>query len=161
MVLRQLSSDTADSLTKVIDDTLKRPHIGVLLGIPQTRMEPPDPAFIAPILSEALTESPFIDEFYIWSTMSGKYPFRALAGLRSQERHARDQRVRERFRKDPEVEDRLLPALSGYPRCAGRSSPSPTICTAAGITSSRSCDGPPPPATSSLAWSPSRWTPDG
>ena len=67
VVLRQLGSDTADSLTKVIDDTLKRPHIGVLLGIPQTRMEPPDPAFIAPILSESLTESPFIDEFYIWS----------------------------------------------------------------------------------------------
>ena len=74
VVLRQLSSDTADSLTKVIDEALKRPHIGVLLGIPQTRMEPPDPAFIAPILSESLAESPFIDEFYIWSAVPGSEP---------------------------------------------------------------------------------------
>src|SRR6476646_722798 len=57
VVLRQLSSDTADSLTKVIDDALKRPHIGLLLGIPQTRMEPPDPAFIVFFNDAAPTES--------------------------------------------------------------------------------------------------------
>ena len=71
VVLRQLSSDTADSLGKVIEEALKRPHISVLLGIPQSRMEPPDPAFIAPVLTQGLTESPFIDEFYIWSADDG------------------------------------------------------------------------------------------
>ena len=51
VVLRQLSSDTADGLGKVIEEALKRPHISVLLGIPQSRMEPLDPAFIAPVLT--------------------------------------------------------------------------------------------------------------
>ena len=37
VVLRQLSSDTADSLTRAIEDYLKRPHISVLLRIPQAR----------------------------------------------------------------------------------------------------------------------------
>ena len=111
VVLRQLSSDTADSLTKVIDDALKRPHIGVLLGIPQTRMEPPDPAFIAPILTEALTESPFIDEFYIWSnvpgsTLSGRWLVFDRKSASLQTSVAAD-----RFREDPEVEGKLLPAF--------------------------------------------------
>ena len=35
VVLRQLSSETADSLTRSIEDYLKRPHISVLLRIPQ------------------------------------------------------------------------------------------------------------------------------
>jgi signal transduction histidine kinase len=112
VVLRQLSSDTADSLTKTIDETLKRPHIGVLLGIPQTRMEPPDPAFIAPILSESLTESPYIDEFYIWSAgtpgsgMSGRWLVfdRKSAALETTV-------AAERFREDHEVEARLLPQM--------------------------------------------------
>lgn len=112
VVLRQLSSDTADSLTKVIDEALKRPHIGVLLGIPQSRMEPPDPAFIAPILTEALNESPFIDEFYLWS--SGD-PGGELAGrwLVYDRRSAALETVvpAARFRADPEVEARLLPEL--------------------------------------------------
>ncbi len=42
VVLRQLSSETADSLTRSIEDYLKRPHISVLLRIPQARTEPLD-----------------------------------------------------------------------------------------------------------------------
>ena len=34
VVLRQLSSETADSLTRAIEDYMKRPHISVLLRIP-------------------------------------------------------------------------------------------------------------------------------
>ena len=37
VVLRQLSSETADSLTRAIEDYMKRPHISVLLRIPQAR----------------------------------------------------------------------------------------------------------------------------
>lgn len=66
VVLRQLSSDTAEGLAKSIENALKRPHISVLLGIPQARMEPPDLAFIDPVFAEGLAESPFIDEFIIW-----------------------------------------------------------------------------------------------
>src|SRR6187455_3413584 len=52
VVLRQLSSDTAESLTRSIEDYLKRPHISVLLRIPQARTEPLDLAWIDPILHE-------------------------------------------------------------------------------------------------------------
>jgi len=52
VVLRQLSSDTADSVAKTVEESLKRPHISVLLGVPQARMEPPDPDFIAPVLTD-------------------------------------------------------------------------------------------------------------
>jgi signal transduction histidine kinase len=111
VVLRQLSSDTADSLTKLVDDALKRPHIGVLLGIPASRMEPPDPAFITPILTEAFTESPFIDEFYIWT--AGE-PGTGLAGrwlVFDRASAASTAPVAERFRPDPAVEGQLLPKL--------------------------------------------------
>ena len=37
VVLRQLSSDTAESLTRAVEDYLKRPHISVLLRIPQAQ----------------------------------------------------------------------------------------------------------------------------
>jgi signal transduction histidine kinase len=111
VVLRQLSSDTADGLGKVIEEALKRPHISVLLGIPQSRMEPPDPAFIAPVLTQGLAESPFIDEFYIWSAdeegggLSGRWLVfdRASAAAAGP--------VAGRFREAPEVAARLLPQL--------------------------------------------------
>jgi signal transduction histidine kinase len=67
VVLRQLSSDTAESLTRSIEDYLKRPHISVLLRIPAARTEPLDLAFIEPIFNDALTESPFVESFYVWS----------------------------------------------------------------------------------------------
>ncbi len=67
VVLRQLSSDTAESLTRSVEDYLKRPHISVLLRIPSARTEPLDLAFIEPIFNDALTESPFVESFYVWS----------------------------------------------------------------------------------------------
>ena len=67
VVLRQLSSETADSLTRSIEDYLKRPHISVLLRIPQARMEPLDLPFIEPVFNDALTESPFVESFFIWT----------------------------------------------------------------------------------------------
>lgn len=70
VVLRQLSGETADSLTRSIEDYLKRPHISVLLRIPSSRTEPLDLAFIEPIFNDALSESPFVESFYVW-TASG------------------------------------------------------------------------------------------
>jgi signal transduction histidine kinase len=67
VVLRQLSSETADSLTRATEDYLKRPHISVLLRIPAARMEPLDLPYIEPIFNDALTESPFVESFFVWS----------------------------------------------------------------------------------------------
>jgi signal transduction histidine kinase len=67
VVLRQLSSETADSLTRSIEDYLKRPHISVLLRITQARTEPLDLPFIEPVFNDALSESPFVESFFVWS----------------------------------------------------------------------------------------------
>ena len=67
VVLRQLSSDTAESLTRAVEDYLKRPHISVLLRIPAARTEPLDLNFIDPIFNDALTESPFVESFFVWT----------------------------------------------------------------------------------------------
>jgi signal transduction histidine kinase len=76
VVLRQLSSETADSVTRAIEDYLKRPHISVLLRIPAARTEPLDLAFIEPIFNDALIESPFVESFFVWTErgpMSNKW----------------------------------------------------------------------------------------
>ena len=67
VVLRQLSSDTAESLTRSIEDYLKRPHISVLLRMPQARTEPLDLAWIDPVFRDGLKESPFVDSFFVWT----------------------------------------------------------------------------------------------
>jgi hypothetical protein len=65
VVLRQLSSETADSVTRAMEDYLKRPHISVLLRIPAARVEPIDLSFIEPIFNDAMNESPFVESFYV------------------------------------------------------------------------------------------------
>jgi signal transduction histidine kinase len=70
VVLRQLSTDTVDTAARAIETALKEPHIKVLLALPQARVEPLDPAFVAPVLTDGLEASPFIDAFYIWTRPS-------------------------------------------------------------------------------------------
>ena len=67
VVLRQLSSETADSLQRALEDYLKRPHISVLLRIQQRQTEPLDLPFIEPVLNDALAESPFVESFFVWT----------------------------------------------------------------------------------------------
>ena len=67
VVLRQLSSDTAESLTRSIEEHLKRPHISVLLRVPQASTEPLDLAWIDPVFGDGLKESPFVDAFCVWT----------------------------------------------------------------------------------------------
>jgi signal transduction histidine kinase len=67
VVLRQLSGDTVDVVAKAIDETLKTPHIDVLLRVQSIRTEPLDLPWIEPVFEEGLRESPFIDEFWVWS----------------------------------------------------------------------------------------------
>ena len=92
VVLRQLSSDTADSLARAVEESLKRPHISVLLGIPQARTEPLDLPFIDPIFETASARARS-------SNRSGSGPRSArsgesLAGLRPREpAHSRAGRI--------------------------------------------------------------------
>jgi hypothetical protein len=80
VVLRQLSSETADSLTRSIEDYLKRPHISVLLRIQQRQTEPLDLPFIEPVLNDALAESPFVESFFVRrATSNGSVKTRWLA----------------------------------------------------------------------------------
>ncbi len=67
VVLRQLSGDTSDLLARDIEEALKRPHIDILLGIQQGRLDALDLASIDPVFEEGLTASPFLEELFVWS----------------------------------------------------------------------------------------------
>jgi signal transduction histidine kinase len=108
-VLRQLSSETADSLTRSIEDYLKRPHISVLLRIPQARTEPLDLPFIEPIFNDALTESPFVESFYVW-TERGPLSNKWLVFDQSS-KSVPGGPVEQRFHEDKVVGDKLLARL--------------------------------------------------
>lgn len=109
VVLRQLSSDTADSLTESIEGYLKRPHISVLLRVPQSRTEPLDLSWIDPIMHEALQESPYVTSFFVW-TERGPLANKWLAyDHRSAAEPAGG--LDRRFREDTVFRDTLLPRL--------------------------------------------------
>ncbi|MEO8682110.1 MAG: HAMP domain-containing sensor histidine kinase [Vicinamibacterales bacterium] len=107
VVLQQLSSDTAESLTRSIEEHLKRPYISVLLRLPQARMEPLDLPWIDPIFQDALKESPFVEAFYVWTEVGPDAnrwwsydKTSAMAGT-----------VERRFHEDTVVGAQLLPRL--------------------------------------------------
>ena len=111
VVLRQLSSDTAESLTRSVEDYLKRPHISVLLRITQARTEPIDLSFIEPVFSDALVESPFVESFFVW-TERGPMSNRWLVYDRASKRAASDvDSIAGRFRDDKAIGDKLLSRL--------------------------------------------------
>lgn len=107
VVLHQLSSDTAESMARAVEEHLKRPHISVLLRIPQARTEPMDMAWIDPVMRDALKESPFVESFYIW-TERGPKARRWLAYDRTS---GASPRLEDRFRENCTVGARLLPRL--------------------------------------------------
>jgi signal transduction histidine kinase len=109
VVLRQLSSDTAESLTRSVEDYLKRPHISVLLRITQGRTEPLDLPFIEPVFNDALTESPFVESFFVW-TERGPLSNKWLVFDRAS-RQAATRGIEQRFREDKVLGDRLLARL--------------------------------------------------
>jgi len=112
VVLRQLSSDAVDGLAKSIENALKRPHISVLLGIPGARVEPLDLEFIDPVFTQGLAESPFIDEFFIWTadepgSPTGRWLVFDQASLGASGASA------QRFREAPDGGGTLLADLQG------------------------------------------------
>ena len=68
VVLRQLSRDTADSLTREVEEALKRPHIDLLLSPGrEARLNPPDFGWLDTVFGEGMADSPFIEELWFWS----------------------------------------------------------------------------------------------
>lgn len=68
VVLRQLSRDTADSVAREIEESLKRPHIDLLLRPgQQSRLTPPDLPWLDTVFAEGMTANPFIEELWLWS----------------------------------------------------------------------------------------------
>jgi signal transduction histidine kinase len=108
VVLRQLSSDTAESLTRAAEDYLKRPHISVLLRITQARTEPLDLPFIEPVFSDALVESPFVESFFVW-TERGPMANRWLVFDRASKSVPGS--LEQRFREDKVIGSKLLARL--------------------------------------------------
>ena len=109
VVLRQLSSDTADSLTDTVEAYLKRPYLSVLLRVPQARVEPLDLLFIDPIMHDALRESPFVTSFFVW-TERGPYSNKWLA-YDQQSTTQPEGNPESRFREDKVFGPTLLPRL--------------------------------------------------
>lgn len=115
VVLRQLSQETANDLSKQIEQRLKAPHIGVLLRITQGRTEPLDLPFIETVFADNLREVDFIDAFYVWSETDEEYPHQVLAldrgQLLQQPRETRPEAAGTRLRRDPPDAARLVAEL--------------------------------------------------
>src|SRR3954447_21742096 len=67
VVLRQLSQETADAVTKDLQDALRAPRTDVLLRIFQYQTEPLDLPFIQTTFNQGFDTAPFVDAFYVWS----------------------------------------------------------------------------------------------
>jgi signal transduction histidine kinase len=74
VVLRQLSRDTADSVTREIEEALKRPHIDLLLRPgQQARLNPPDFGWLDTVFGEGMAANEFIEELWFWSEAAEGY----------------------------------------------------------------------------------------
>jgi signal transduction histidine kinase len=89
VVLRQLSRDTVDSVTREIEEALKRPHIDLLLRPgQQARLNPPDFGWLDTVFGEGMAANEFIEELWFWSETAEGYENRFMvfdrASLRTQ-----------------------------------------------------------------------------
>jgi len=84
LVLRQLSQETAEGVTKVIVDALRTTRVDVLLRIGQRQTEPLDLPFIENIFEQGLVADPFVDRFYVWSDVTSEHRGDVLAFDRMQ-----------------------------------------------------------------------------
>lgn len=110
VVLRQLSQETADAAASDVEATLKRPHIGVLLAVPQARADAMDLAWMDGVLRQGLEESPFVEAFYIWSAVADTHRDRLLVYDHESLRDTSGDLTR-RFRDAPATGAVILPRL--------------------------------------------------
>jgi signal transduction histidine kinase len=85
VVLRQLSQETADGVTRKIEDALKAPYINVLLRTPQAQSDPLNLTTMEPTFEQALAAMPFVTRFYVWSDISIEHRGELLAYDREHE----------------------------------------------------------------------------
>jgi signal transduction histidine kinase len=110
VVLRQLSQETADAAARAIEDTLKRPYIAVLLAVPQPRVDAMDRAWIDDVFRQGLQESPFVEEFAVWSAVAPSDRDRLLIYNRDSLADTSGDLDR-RFREAPGVSAVVLPRV--------------------------------------------------
>ena len=82
VVLQQLSTDTADAVTKTLQDALRAPRVDVLLKILQRQTEPLDLDVIQSTFESGFTADPFVDGFYVWSDVTNQHRGDLLAFAR-------------------------------------------------------------------------------
>jgi signal transduction histidine kinase len=109
VVLRQLSRDTADSLTREIEEALKRPHIDLLLRPgQQARLNPPDFGWLDTVFGEGMAASPFIEELWFWSENAEGYEDNFLVFDRAS-LHTQPSDGNRRFHESPKRHAQIIP----------------------------------------------------
>jgi signal transduction histidine kinase len=78
VVLQQLSESAADDLTKNVEQELKRPHLEVLLTS-QYQTEPLNLGYVKTVFTDGLRKIPFVDAFYVWSTVGQSHTGQVIA----------------------------------------------------------------------------------
>jgi len=79
VVLQQLSQETANGLTKNVEDALKAPYINVLLRTPQQQTDPLNLPAMENTFEQGLAAMPFVSRFYVWSAVSTEQRGEVLA----------------------------------------------------------------------------------
>jgi signal transduction histidine kinase len=79
VVLKQLSKETADGVTKSVSDTLKQPYINAFLRIPQAQAEPLNLPFIQSAFERSLATETFVKRYYVWSDVTDNHRDEVLA----------------------------------------------------------------------------------
>ena len=79
VVLKQLSQETADGLSRSIEDALKAPYLNTLLRTSQQMTEPLNLPVIAPILEQGLDAETYVDRFYVWSDVGVEHRAEVMA----------------------------------------------------------------------------------
>src|SRR5689334_14478973 len=90
VVLRQLSQETADAVTKSLQDALRAPRTDVLLKISQRQTEPLDLQFIETTFDAGFAADPFVDGFYVWSDVDNDHRGEVLAFDRATREFVKD-----------------------------------------------------------------------
>ncbi|HEY7791146.1 MAG TPA: histidine kinase dimerization/phospho-acceptor domain-containing protein, partial [Vicinamibacterales bacterium] len=83
VVLQQLSESAADDLTRGVEEELKRPHLEVLLRS-QYQTEPLNLPYVQSVFADGLARNPFVDAFYVWSTVGRDHVGDVMAAERTE-----------------------------------------------------------------------------
>jgi signal transduction histidine kinase len=110
IVLRQLSRDTAESLAREIEERLRRPHIDLLLRPgQQSRLNPPDFAWLDTVFADGMTANPFIEELWVWTEGESGDGRLYVFDRQSLETHGHDADLDRRFHEARDRQAQIVP----------------------------------------------------